>query len=72
MPRQRKLTNKAALARLPKTFICCWSPVTGSFDQFAAKHRNDRSWKLFELETGHDAMIFTLGRVGEILLSDAN
>jgi hypothetical protein len=59
------LSGKAA--HLPKTFIYCSSPATGSFDQFAAKYRNAPSWKFFELDTGHDAMILMPERVAELL-----
>jgi pimeloyl-ACP methyl ester carboxylesterase len=61
------LRNEAALGRLPKTFVYCSSPATGSFDQFAARYRNDPSWKFFELATGHDAMILMPERVAELL-----
>jgi pimeloyl-ACP methyl ester carboxylesterase len=66
------LKNEAALARLGKTFIYCSSPATGSFDQFAAKYRNDPKWQFHELKTGHDAMILMPERVAEILLTQAN
>lgn len=52
---------------LPRTFIYCSSPATGSFDQFAAKYRDDPSWKFFELPTGHDAMILMPERVAALL-----
>jgi len=55
------------IARIPKTFVYCSSPATGSFDQFAAKYRNHRDWRFRELETGHDAMILMPERVAEIL-----
>jgi pimeloyl-ACP methyl ester carboxylesterase len=61
------LRNEAALARLSRTFVYCSSPATGSFDQFAAKYRNDPAWKFFELKTGHDAMILMPERVAELL-----
>ena len=61
------LKNEDALKRLPKTFVYCSSPATGTFDQFAAKYRKDPAWKFFELETGHDAMILMPERVAEIL-----
>jgi pimeloyl-ACP methyl ester carboxylesterase len=62
-----RLKNEAALKRLPKTFVYCSSPATGSFDAFAAKYRNDPAWKFFELATGHDAMILMPERVAQIL-----
>jgi len=52
---------------IPRTFVYCSSPPTGSFDQFAAKYRNDPAWQFFELETGHDAMILMPERLAEIL-----
>lgn len=54
--------------RIPRTFIYCSAPATGSFDQFAAKYRNDPSWKFHELKTGHDAMILMPEAVAGILL----
>ncbi len=61
------LKNEDALQRLPKTFIYCSSPATGSFDQFAVKYRRDPSWQFFELETGHDAMILMPRQLAELL-----
>jgi pimeloyl-ACP methyl ester carboxylesterase len=52
---------------IPRTFIYCSSPATGSFDGFAAKYRNDPAWKFFELATGHDAMILMPEKVAELL-----
>jgi len=65
-----RLVNPAARA-LPKTFIYCSSPATGSFDQFAAKYRNDPAWRFRELATGHDAMILVPGELAAILLQSA-
>ena len=62
-----RLTNEAALARIPKTFVYCSSPATGSFDAFAAKYRNDPAWRFHELKTGHDAMILMPEAVADIL-----
>ena len=50
-----RLANAAALTRLPRTFLYCLSPATGSFDRFAAKYRSDPAWRFFELKTDHDA-----------------
>ncbi len=68
MSQKIKLLNEAALTRLPKTFVYCSSPATGSFDQFAAKYRDDPAWRFHELKTGHDAMILMPEAVAEILL----
>jgi pimeloyl-ACP methyl ester carboxylesterase len=63
-----RLQDEAALARIPKAFIYCSSPATGSFDQFAAKVRDDPTWRFFELAAGHDAMVLVPGELARILL----
>ena len=64
----QKIRLAGAARSLPKTFIYCSSPATGSFDQFAAKYRGAPGWRFHELATGHDAMILVPGRVAELLL----
>ncbi len=63
-----RLANVAALARIPKTFIYCSSPATGSFDQFAALYRDAPGWRYHEIETGHDAMILKPQALADIFL----
>jgi pimeloyl-ACP methyl ester carboxylesterase len=63
-----KLTNEAAISRLLKTYVYCSSPATGSFDQFAAKLRNDPTWQFFEMKTGHDVMIIDPEGLARVLL----
>jgi pimeloyl-ACP methyl ester carboxylesterase len=65
-----RLTNEAALRRIPKTFIYCSSPATGSFDGFAAKLRRDPAWRFHELQTGHDAMVLKPDTLASILLKE--
>ena len=65
-----RLSNEAALGRIPKTFIFCSKPATGSFDQFATKYRSDPAWRFHELETGHDAMILKPQALATILLKE--
>jgi pimeloyl-ACP methyl ester carboxylesterase len=67
MSQKISLKNPGALKRLPKSFVYCSSPATGSFDRFAARYRGDPAWKFHELATGHDAMILMPERVAEIL-----
>lgn len=67
-----RLSNEAALKRIPKTFVHCTSPGTGSFDQFAAKYRKDPAWRFYELKSGHDAMLLKPREVADILLEQAN
>jgi pimeloyl-ACP methyl ester carboxylesterase len=64
-----RLTNFAELKHIPKTFVYCSSPATGSFDQFAAKYRSDPAWRFHELQTGHDAMILMPREVAALLQS---
>lgn len=54
--------QKAALQRpagegLPRGYIACVEPASGSFGQFAARIENDASWQYRALRTGHCAMI---------------
>lgn len=58
-------------ANLPRTFVYCSNPPTGSFDQFAARLRTDPAWKFHELKTGHDCMITDPQGVIGILLENA-
>ena len=62
-----RLANPQARA-LPRTFVYCSSPATGSFDQFAAKVRSDPAWRFHEIKTGHDCMILAPEEVAAILL----
>jgi pimeloyl-ACP methyl ester carboxylesterase len=63
-----KLTNEAATGRLPKTYVYCSSPATGSFDQFVAIVRNDPAWQFFEMKNGHDVMIIDPEGLAKVLL----
>ena len=60
--------NNAAVKALPKTYVHCTSPSTGSFEQFAGRLRNDPAWQFFEVQTGHDAMITEPEALSRILL----
>jgi pimeloyl-ACP methyl ester carboxylesterase len=60
-----RLANQPSL---PRTFVYCSSPATGSFDGFAARYRDDPAWRFHELPTGHDAMILMPEAVIRILL----
>jgi len=65
-----RLFNNAHL-RLPRTYVYCTDRSTGSFDQFAAKLRNDPGWKFFEIKTGHDAMITAPEELAKIIVEAA-
>lgn len=58
-------------AKLPRTYVYCAKPPTGSFDQFAARARADPAWKFHQLDTGHDCMITDPQGVIRILLENA-
>src|SRR5262249_59615997 len=51
------VVNSSAAA-LPKTFIYCSSPATGTFDQFAEKYRRDPKGRFPETKTGGDSRVF--------------
>jgi pimeloyl-ACP methyl ester carboxylesterase len=68
MTQKISIKNAAVLSALPKTFVYCSSPATGSFDQFAARYRGDPAWRFHELKTGHDAMLLMPEAVSRILL----
>lgn len=63
----QKINLTGSVTKIPKTYIYCSQPATGSFDQFAAKYRNDPAWRFHELRTGHDAMLLMPDAVIEIL-----
>ena len=65
-----RLASPAARA-LPRTFIYCSSPATGTFDQFAAKYRGDPAWRFHEIRTGHDSMILVPEELAAVLLQSA-
>lgn len=52
---------------LPRAFILCSNPSSGTFDQFAERIRKDASWKFYDLPTGHDAMITAPQELARIL-----
>ena len=64
-----RLNHSAATAAIPKTFIQCTAPATGTFDQFVARIRNDPAWSFHEMKTGHMAMMTEPGKLAEILLA---
>jgi pimeloyl-ACP methyl ester carboxylesterase len=71
MSQALRIGNRQGLARLPKTYIYCSSPATGTFDAFAAKYRNDPAWRFHEMKTGHDAMILAPDDLTALLLQAA-
>ncbi len=56
-------------AGLPRAYIACVEPASGSFGQFAAKLRNDPGWRFEELRTGHNAMVTAPQRLADVLLA---
>jgi pimeloyl-ACP methyl ester carboxylesterase len=55
-------------AHLPRTYVYCSNPPTGSFDQFATRFRNDPKWRFHELKTGHDCMVTQPEALARIIL----
>ena len=59
-------------ARLPRSFVYCSSPPSGSFGQFAERLRHDPAWRFYELKTGHDCMITDPDGAAHVLLEAAS
>jgi pimeloyl-ACP methyl ester carboxylesterase len=58
-----------AAAGLPRTYLACVEPASGSFGQFAAKFRDDPAWNFKALRTGHNAMVTAPEALARVLLS---
>ena len=56
-----------AASGLPRAFIACTNPASGTFDQFAEVIKKDASWRFYDLPTGHDAMITVPQELARIL-----
>lgn len=54
---------------LPLIYIACVNPKLEGLEQFAAQAKNSKSWKYYELQTGHDAMITMPAELTKILSS---
>ncbi len=65
-----RLTGPAG-SGLPRSFVACTKPASGSFGQFAAKLRSEPGWRVHELATGHDAMIIDPPLLARLLLAIA-
>lgn len=55
-------------AGVPRAYIACTQPASGSFGQFAERVRNDSSWRYAELATGHNAMVVAPQALASVLL----
>jgi pimeloyl-ACP methyl ester carboxylesterase len=56
-------------AELPRSYIACTQPASGSFGQFAARVRQDSTWRYRELATGHNAMVIAPQALAQTLLA---
>lgn len=57
-------------SKIPRTYVYCSKPATGTFDQFAERFREDRKWRFHDVKTGHDAMVTAPGEIAKILMAD--
>ena len=62
---------QAAPGKIPRTYVYCSKPATGTFDRFAERLRDDRKWKFHDVKTGHDAMVTAPGEIAKILMAEA-
>jgi pimeloyl-ACP methyl ester carboxylesterase len=68
---QKLVLSNGGAGSLPRSFVYCSNPPSGSFDQFAQRLRDDPDWRFYVLETGHDCMITDPDGVARILLETA-
>jgi pimeloyl-ACP methyl ester carboxylesterase len=54
---------------VPRSFIECVKPTNPLFGQFAARARAEPDWDVYQLPTGHDAMIIAPALLADMLLS---
>lgn len=59
------------LARIPRTFVDCNEPAFPNIDVMRKRVREDRSWTVVEMATGHDAMISAPDALARVLLDCA-
>jgi pimeloyl-ACP methyl ester carboxylesterase len=57
-----------ASATLPRGYIACTQPASGSFGPVAARVRQDPAWRFQALATGHDAMVTAPRMLADVLL----
>ena len=65
-----RLTGEGG-ASLPRTYIYCSNPPTGSFEQFADQLRTDPNWRFHEFKTGHDCMVTEPAETARLILTAA-
>jgi pimeloyl-ACP methyl ester carboxylesterase len=56
-------------ADVPRAYVACTQPASGSFGQFAQRLRNDKTWRYTELATGHNAMVTAPQALASVLLA---
>ena len=53
------LNLSRGIGNIPRSYIYCSTPPSGSFTQFAMRFKADPTWTYHELKTGHDCMIIS-------------
>jgi pimeloyl-ACP methyl ester carboxylesterase len=54
---QKAVLSKPAGDGLPRAYVACVNPASGSFGPFARRIEQDPSWQFRALQTGHNVMI---------------
>lgn len=65
---QKAALTKPAAQGLPRAYIACVEPASGSFGQFAGRIEKDPTWQYRALRTGHCAMIVAPQMLAETLV----
>ena len=63
--------DAARLAALPRSFIDCTAPALPTIDVMRQRVRREPGWQVFELATGHDAMVSAPGPLAALLIDIA-
>lgn len=69
--RQPATLARPAAEGLPRAYVACTNPPSGSFGPIAAQVKAAGGWDYRELDTGHDAMVVAPALLADTLLSIA-
>jgi len=69
--RQPATLARPAAEGLPRAYIACINPPSGSFGPVAAQVKAAGGWDVHELDTGHDAMVVAPALLADKLLAIA-
>lgn len=66
---QRQVLKHPFGNHLPLIYIACTNPMIAAVKKFSVQTSNNKRWKHYTLDTGHDAMIIAPGETAKLLSS---